>query len=51
MTNNLPATSHPQEATVYDVNGNEVGTIGEIYGVGTSESTATTAQIARSDAD
>lgn len=31
MTNSSPGTNRDPEATVYDVNGNAVGTIAEIY--------------------
>lgn len=39
MTDSAPATGRPLEAAVYDVNGNKVGTVQEIFGDDTTDPT------------
>lgn len=44
MTNSFPATSPGPDATVYDINGNAIGTIADIYFDDTSEPAFAAAQ-------
>jgi hypothetical protein len=47
----IAATVSTQQSIVYDVNGNEVGTVEEIFGASTDESTSPFEQTSRPDAE
>jgi hypothetical protein len=44
MTNSFPAADYDPQATVYDINGNAIGTIADIYFDDSSEPAFTAAQ-------